>query len=38
MNYMSLLIHREILACGVIPTRQLEEVYFGRERLPALCK
>lgn len=32
MHYMSLLMHREILACGVSPAQQrlLEEVYRGR--------
>lgn len=39
MRYMSLLMHREILACGVSPAQQrlLEEVYRGRGRLSALC-
>lgn len=39
MTYMSLLMHREILACGVSPAQQrlLEEVYRGRGRLSALC-
>ncbi|EGJ3416170.1 transcriptional regulator [Salmonella enterica subsp. houtenae] len=39
MRYMSLLMHKEILACGVSPAQQrlLEEVYRGRGRLSALC-
>ncbi|EDL9821075.1 transcriptional regulator [Salmonella enterica subsp. enterica serovar Infantis] len=38
MNYMDLLMHREMLACGVSPAQQrlLEEVYRGRERLSGL--
>ncbi|EHX4808174.1 transcriptional regulator [Salmonella enterica] len=38
MNYMALLMHREMLACGVSPAQQrlLEEVYRGRERLSGL--
>ncbi|EAM9431364.1 TPA_asm: transcriptional regulator [Salmonella enterica] len=39
MTYMSLLMHREILACGVSPAQQRlpEEVYRGRGRLSAIC-
>ncbi|EEJ5313283.1 transcriptional regulator [Salmonella enterica] len=38
MNYMALLMHREMLALGVSPAQQrlLEEVYRGRERLSGL--
>ncbi|EDC2268704.1 transcriptional regulator [Salmonella enterica] len=38
MNYMALLMYREILACGVSPAQQrlLEEVYRGREKLSGL--
>ncbi|EDV2894418.1 transcriptional regulator, partial [Salmonella enterica subsp. diarizonae] len=38
MNYMALLMHREMLACGVSPAQQrlLEEVYRGREKLSGL--
>lgn len=38
MNYMTLLMYREMLACGVSPAQQrlLEEVYRGREKLSGL--
>lgn len=38
LNYMALLMYREMLACGVSPAQQrlLNEVYRGRERLSGL--
>ncbi|EGV2902207.1 transcriptional regulator [Salmonella enterica] len=40
MNYMALLMYREMLACGVSPAQQrlLEGVYRGRGRLSTLCE